>query len=269
VDDVDRPRAGAAGAGDVAAERRAADGIARPHATAASAEGYVAECHVLADSSGVHPGEVAGEAAGKAAKRRTAEGIAHHCKGAVRSNTTVAEHHWQDSSGLRHVERCAVSGSAHPHSRVSSADGDEAERHVVGYSGGCSVEVGGDELAHPTQEGGVPFRLESFSAQDSVDSGDETTWSGLRAPQVREDIFDVIDDWLEGVEYEVPRPPKKPGGWATDRRQLSLVLSLVLFLSLGLASKSQNICDSTKVPLRALVSECGGVTLWSFRADSQ
>ena len=78
----------------------------------------------------------------------------------------------------------------------------------------------------------------------------------------------VIDGWLEGVEYAVPRPPKKPGGWMTDRRQLSLVLSLVLFLILGSGdSTAIMVCvhpEPWSLP-RDLVSVCGGVMLWGFR----
>jgi hypothetical protein len=74
----------------------------------------------------------------------------------------------------------------------------------------------------------VPFSLESLSAQDYDDSGDKKPWSDLNG----------VDEWIEGVEYAVPRPPKKPGGWIAVRRQLSLVLSLVLFLVLGSGSFS-------------------------------
>ena len=52
-------------------------------------------------------------------------------------------------------------------------------------------------------------------------------------PQIREVDCNGIDVRLEVVEYAVPCPPKKPGDCVTDRRQLSLVLSLVLFLVLG------------------------------------
>ena len=65
---------------------------------------------------------------------------------------------------------------------------------------------------------------------------------------------DELDGGLEGAEYTVPRPPKKSGGCALDRRRLSLVLSLVEFLGSDsfLASKSQNIYSmahgSTQIP---------------------
>ena len=61
------------------------------------------------------------------------------------------------------------------------------------------------------KEEGVSFHLESLLAQDNVDSGDKTTWSRLRVTQIREVNSDGFDDWLKGVEYAVPRPPKKPG----------------------------------------------------------
>ena len=35
------------------------------------------------------------------------------------------------------------------------------------------------QLAHPKENGEVPFRIESLSAHDEVDSGDEKTWSGF------------------------------------------------------------------------------------------
>ena len=58
----------------------------------------------------------------------------------------------------------------------------------------------------------MQHRLESFSALDSVDSGDETTWFELRAQQIRDVGYNNGDVWLEGVEYTVSRPAKKPGG---------------------------------------------------------
>ena len=55
------------------------------------------------------------------------------------------------------------------------------------------------QLAHPRENGGVPFRNESLSAHDDVESGDEKTWSGFRVAQVRDVDCNVIDGWLEGV----------------------------------------------------------------------
>jgi hypothetical protein len=84
------------------------------------------------------------------------------------------------------------------------------------------------------------------------------------------DLASVVDAGALDRDSAPARLSKKPGGYVTDQRQLSLVLFLVLFLSLGLASKIQNSCDSTKVPHRVLVSECGGgVVLWYFKTDSQ
>ena len=106
---------------------------------------------------------------------------------------------------------------------------------------------------------GVPFHLESISAQDSVDSGDKKPWSVLSS-QIGEVNCNEVEEWLKGVEYTMPCPPKKPGGCVTDQRQLSLVLSLVLFLGscAFLAAKSQNKRDSTWFPPRAPWSLCVG-----------
>ena len=121
------------------------------------------------------------------------------------------------------------------------------------------------QLARPRENGGVTFRNESLLAHDDVDSGDGKTWSGFRVAQVRDVDCNVIDGWLEGVEYAVPRPPKKPGGWMTDQRQPSLVLSLVLFLVLAcgdgttpVSTQSPGLCPET------MVSVCVGVMLWCF-----
>ena len=104
----------------------------------------------------------------------------------------------------------------------------------------------GKELAHPMRKGDVPFCLESPLAQDNVNSGDTTTWSGLRVTQIRNIDCYGIDSWLEDVEYAVPCPPKKPGDCVTDRRQLSLVLSLVLFLVLECGDSTTTV--STQSP---------------------
>ena len=89
------------------------------------------------------------------------------------------------------------------------------------------------------------FRLESLLAQDHDDSRDGKPWSAL-SPQIGNVDSDGIDRWLEGVEYAVPRPPTKPGGCGTDRRQLSLVLSLVLFLVLECGDSTTTV--STQSP---------------------
>ena len=50
-----------------------------------------------------------------------------------------------------------------------------AERHVPDSSKlSCKGKLpkGGKELLYLVEEGGAPFRLESFSTQDHVDSGD-------------------------------------------------------------------------------------------------
>ena len=54
----------------------------------------------------------------------------------------------------------------------------------------------------------------------------------------------------------------------TDRRQLSLVLSLVLFLILGCGDSTATTVCVHPEPWslsRDLVSVCGGVMLWGFR----
>ena len=160
-----------------------------------------------------------------------------------------------------------------------------AKRRTAGVSHWGSDDIAGDGVAnaerravddvdrrrvktasaHPMGEGVVPFCLESLSAQDHVDSGDETPWSGLRLSQIGEADYDDNDMWLDGVEYAEPRPPKKPGGWMTDRRQLSLVLSLVLFLVLECGDGTTTV--STQSPglcPEPMVSVCGGVMLWCF-----
>ena len=91
-----------------------------------------------------------------------------------------------------------------------------AERCMPGVNhlggGGINLWRVGAASAHPMEEGVVPCRLESLSAQDHVDSGDEMSWSGLRMSQVGEAEYNDDGMWLEGTEYAVPRPPKKPGG---------------------------------------------------------
>ena len=74
----------------------------------------------------------------------------------------------------------------------------------------------------------MSFCFESLLAQEHVGSGDDIPWSVLRVIQIEDVNCNGIRGWLKGVEYAVPKPPKKPGDCIADRQQLSLVLSLVL-----------------------------------------
>jgi hypothetical protein len=119
----------------------------------------------------------------------------------------------------------------------------------------------------------VSFRLESLLAQNNVDSGDETTRSGLQVSQIR-DVDREVAAWLEGVEYAIPCPSKKPGGFVTDRGQPFLVLfsesdvlvhlDIVIvrfFGSLGRRSHTETLTTWFHPDPEYL---CGwGVTLWN------
>ena len=102
-----------------------------------------------------------------------------------------------------------------------SVDGCTAEQPPPGSSGWCCVGARGGDAGdaaeryavygitcrcvdaasiNPIREGGVPFCLESLSAQDPVYSGDEKLWSGLQASRIGDTLYDGVEVWLEGVE---------------------------------------------------------------------
>ena len=113
-------------------------------------------------------------------------------------------------------------------------------------------------LHTPQRTGGVPYRLESLSAQDHDDSGDETPWSGWRLSQIGEAGYNNIDRWLDGVEYAEPRPPKKPGGCL--RIDGSFLWFFLWFFFWFLSVVSVLTTVSTQSP--GLLPEPGSLCVW-------
>ena len=71
-------------------------------------------------------------------------------------------------------------------------------------------------ILYSIDSGNKQFHLESLLAQDPVDSGYRTFFSGLQVTHIGDIDYDDIDAWLEGVDYPVPRPPKKQEGCVLD-----------------------------------------------------
>ena len=127
---------------------------------------------------------------------------------------------------------------------IAADDVDDAERCATGGINRWRV---GAANAHPMGEGVVPFCLESLSAQDHVDSGDETPWSGLRMSQIGEaDYYNNVGMWIDGMEYAVPRPPKKPGGCLRIDGSFLWFFLWFFFRFLGVVTVLPQRCVSTQ-----------------------
>merc|ERR1719401_2226891 len=71
------------------------------------------------------------------------------------------------------------------------------------------------KMAVVTAKGNSPYTGENVQyggVLKDVGNGGETSWQDIRLQQPKYIDYKWDGSWMEGVEYALPRPPKKPGG---------------------------------------------------------